>query len=223
MCGRFTLTVDPQQLQESFPWIAISKDYQRRYNVAPTQQIAIVANNGEQRIEYYVWGLIPFWAKDPNLGLRLINARSETIAEKPAFRSSFQKKRCLILADGFYEWSSSPESKAKTPMYIRLKSHKPFAFAGLWDIWTSPNGNEIRSCTIITTSPNPLMAPIHNRMPVILSPEEYQAWITPGQIQPSTLVPLLDPYPADEMEAFPVSRLVNSPNNDSPACISQII
>jgi putative SOS response-associated peptidase YedK len=219
MCGRFTLTVDPGQLQEAFPWAAISDDFNPRYNIAPTQPIAVIPNDGQNRMDFFVWGLIPSWAKDPEIGNRLINARAETLAEKPAFRSAFKRRRCLILADGFYEWKSNSGNKIKTPMYIQLISKLPFAFAGLWEIWNSRDGSEIRSCTIITTQPNQMMAEIHNRMPVILPDQHYQRWLSPEEKIAESLTDLLQPYPADQMIAYPVSRLVNSPNNDVPACI----
>jgi putative SOS response-associated peptidase YedK len=219
MCGRFTLTIEPAQLQEAFPWVDVPPGFSPRYNVAPSQAVAVLPNDGSNRLDFFVWGLIPFWAKDPEIGNRLINARSETLLDKPAFRSSFRNKRCLVFADGFYEWRKEPGSSAKTPMYIQLKSGKSFAFAGLWDIWHSPDGSEVRSCTIITTRPNSLMESIHDRMPVILDPAAHGAWLVPGQADPRELGRYLEPFPADAMQAFPVSRAVNSPKNDSPELI----
>ncbi len=219
MCGRFTLTVDPGQLQESFPWAAIPDEFPPRYNIAPTQPVAVIPNDGQNRMDFFVWGLIPSWAKDKDIGNRLINARAETLAEKPAFRSAFKRRRCLILADGFYEWQPEAGKKSKIPMYIQLISRQPFAFAGLWEIWNASDGSEIRSCTIITTQPNRMMEEIHNRMPVILAPKDYQRWLAPEEQEAGSLDHLLVPYPADEMKAYPVSRLVNSPSNDQPDCI----
>ena len=219
MCGRFSLTADVNAVQESFPWVNIPPDLTPRYNITPTQPVAVIANDGKNKLDYYTWGLIPSWAKDPEIGSRLINARSETLAEKPSFRSAFRRRRCLILADGFYEWQQQPQSKQKIPMYIKLTSGKPFGFAGLWEVWNSPDGSMILSCTIITTQPNDLMQPIHNRMPVILPPTTYETWLQPGDQNPVNLANLLAPYPADEMQAYPVSTLVNSPANDLPACI----
>ncbi len=219
MCGRFTLTVDPGQLQEAFPWVEFPEDISLRYNIAPSQPVAVVPNDGLNRVDFFNWGLIPFWAKDPKIGNRMINARAETLAEKPSFRGSFKYKRCLVLADGFYEWRKEPGTKTKTPMYLRMKNHKPFAFAGLWDNWHSSDGSEIRTCTIITTEPNTLVKEIHNRMPVILSQNVYSDWLQEGENDPSLLISFLQPYPAEEMEAYPVSRYVNSPQNDSPECI----
>jgi putative SOS response-associated peptidase YedK len=222
MCGRFTLTVDPGQLQNAFPWASIPDEFPPRFNIAPTQPVAVIANDGQNRMDFYLWGLIPSWAKDPDIGNRLINARAETLAEKPAFRSAFKRRRCLILADGFYEWKQHADKKIKIPMYIQLADKKPFAFAGLWEIWNTSDGSEIRSCTIITTRPNRLMEEIHNRMPAILAPQYYQAWISPDEQDVQSLAALLEPIPAEEMKAYPVSRLVNSPNNDIPDCIRPI-
>ena len=222
MCGRFTLTVDPGQLQEAFPWVEFPVDFPARYNIAPTQPVAVVPNDGKNRLDFFNWGLIPFWAKDPKIGYRLINARAESIAEKPSFRGSFKYKRCLILADGFYEWQTQPGTKTKIPMYIHMKDRSPFAFAGLWDNWHSDDGSEIRSCTIITTQPNELVEKIHNRMPVILPKDGYTDWIKEGENDPEVLKSLLQPYPGDEMAAFPVSTQVNSPQNDTPEVILPI-
>jgi putative SOS response-associated peptidase YedK len=222
MCGRFTLTVDPAQLQEAFPWIDVPEEISPRFNIAPTQPVAVVANNGENRLEFFTWGLIPSWAKDPSIGSRMINARAETLAEKPAFRSAFRRRRCLVLADGFYEWKQEPGSKVKTPLYIRKIGHTPFAFAGLWEAWNSPDGSNILSCTIITTGPNQLLSDIHNRMPVILPTEAYSDWLDPSERRPEDLKDLLRPYPDGELEAYPVSRVVNSPSNEIPDCIKPI-
>ena len=220
MCGRFTLTVDPADLQEAFYWVNFSNlDFAPRYNISPTQPLAVVPNTGENKLDFYTWGLVPFWAKDPAIGSRMINARSETLAEKPSFKNSFKRRRCLILADGFYEWQKVPGSKTKIPTYIRMKNGKPFAFAGLWENWHSADGSEILSSTIITTQPNELIKPIHNRMPVILPESTYELWLTPGEVAPQELSPILLPFNSDQMEAYPVSSLVNNPRNDSSNCI----
>ncbi|MEW5868788.1 MAG: SOS response-associated peptidase [Chloroflexota bacterium] len=228
MCGRFTLTADPEQLRQAFPWLNLpagAAGAQPRYNIAPTQPVAVVPNDGQRQLDYFIWGLVPSWAKEPAMGGgtgssgRMINARAETLAEKPAFRAAFRRRRCLILADGFYEWQALPGRKAKTPMYIRLKDSQPFALAGLWESWNAPDGSNLLSCTIITTQPNALLQPIHNRMPVILEPQSYDLWLDPGELPPGQLQPLLVPYPHQAMTAFPVSTQVNSPANDSPACI----
>jgi len=222
MCGRFTLTADPDELRQAFPWLNIPSAPQLRYNIAPTQPIAVIPNDGQQRLDYYIWGLIPFWAKDPSIGSRMINARSETLTEKPAFRAAFRRRRCLIPASGFYEWRAEPGSKTKTPMYLRLKSGKPFAFAGLWERWDSPDGSTVFSCTIITTEPNNLVRNIHNRMPAILDPQAYSVWLDPDELPAAKLTGLLKPYPADEMQAYEVSRLVNKPENDRADLIAPV-
>jgi putative SOS response-associated peptidase YedK len=223
MCGRFTLTADPADLQESFYWVNFGNaDITPRYNIAPTQGIPVVTNDGSNKLDFFTWGLVPFWAKDPSIGSRMINARAETLAEKASFKNAFKRRRCLILADGFYEWQKIPGEKTKTPMFIHLKDGKPFAFAGLWEDWHSPDGSQILSATIITTNPNELMAPLHNRMPVILPEAAYKQWLNPGEADPQQLSPLLQPYPAELMEAYAVSRQVNSPGNDQPECIRPI-
>jgi putative SOS response-associated peptidase YedK len=219
MCGRFTLFVDPKDLMEAFPGFAVPLEWTPRYNIAPSQPIAVIPNNHQNQIEFYRWGLIPSWAKDPTIGNRMINARAETVAEKPSFRAAYRRRRCLVLADGFYEWRKEPGRRAKTPMYIRLKSGRPFAFAGLWEAWRAPDDQTVLSCNIITTAPNSLVAEIHNRMPVILEPDAYGLWLDPAEQSPDRLDVWLRPYPASQMTAYPVSRLVNNPSNDSPDCI----
>lgn len=217
MCGRFTLTADPADLQEAFNWVNFeNNELAPRYNIAPTQALAVVANTGENKLDFFTWGLVPFWAKDPAIGNRMINARSETLADKPSFKNAFKRRRCLILADGFYEWQKKTGEKTKIPTYIHMKDGKPFAFAGLWEEWNSPDGSQILSATIITTKPNELVAPIHNRMPVILPSSTYEQWLAPGEADTHKLSMLLKPFDADLMEAFPVSRLVNNPRNESP-------
>lgn len=223
MCGRFTLTVDPADLQEAFYWVNFSNlNFGPRYNIAPTQPVAVVANTGENKLDFFTWGLVPFWAKDPSIASRMINARAETLAEKSSFKNALKHRRCLILADGFYEWRQVPGEKTKIPTYIHLQDGKPFAFAGLWEDWHSSDGSQILSTTIITTEPNELVKPIHNRMPVILPEHAYEQWLTPGEADPQELSPLLRPFDADKMETYAVSRLVNSPQNDSPSCIQPI-
>jgi putative SOS response-associated peptidase YedK len=222
MCGRFTLTVDPAQLQEAFPWVDVPAEITPRFNIAPTQPVAVVANNGEKRLEFFNWGLIPSWAKDPAIGNRMINARAETLAEKPAFRTAFRRRRCLVLADGFYEWKQEPGSKTKTPLYIHMKDGKPFAFAGLWESWNSKDGSNILSCTIITTEPNKLLEEVHNRMPVILPENAYSEWLDPSEKRPDELTQLLQPYPDGDLEVYPVSKLVNKPSNELPDCIKPV-
>ncbi len=214
MCGRYTLTVDSKELKDSFEDYTLPKEYAPRYNVAPSQPVLAIPNDGLKKADFFVWGLIPSWAKDPAIGNKLINARGETLAEKPSFRGGYKYKRCLILADGFYEWKSQPGTKTKIPHFIHLKTGKPFAFAGLWDEWNSPDGSTVRSCTIVTTLPNKLMVTIHDRMPVILKPDDYAQWLDKAPQTPQDLNPLIKPFPAELMEAYPVSVLVNSPAND---------
>jgi putative SOS response-associated peptidase YedK len=216
MCGRFALTVDPSDLQEAFPEFIIPAEGAPRFNIAPSQPILVLPNDGTNKADFFVWGLIPSWAKDPSIGSQLINARGETLGEKPSFRSAYKYHRCLIFADGFFEWQPKEGSKSKVPHFIKLKSGRPFAFAGLWERWNSPDGSEIKSATIITIAPNELMAPIHNRMPVILPKDAYTQWLDPQPQPSSRFESLLVPYPAEEMIAFPVSTLVNSPANDRP-------
>ena len=219
MCGRFTLAISPEQLVASFPWLEVPEMPPARYNIAPSQPVGVIPNDGKGRLDYFVWGLVPSWAKDPKIGNRMINARAETLAEKPSFRVAYRRRRCLIPASGFYEWKVTPGSKRKTPHYIQLKSGKPFAFAGLWENWYAPDGSQILSCAIITTRPNTLMAEIHNRMPVILPDGAYDIWLEQAEMKPEAMQPLLEPYPADEMQAYPVSTMVNNPANDAPECI----
>jgi putative SOS response-associated peptidase YedK len=219
MCGRFLLAVDPAELQDAFPQFIFKNPIDHRFNIAPSQPVLVIPNDSSFTADHFLWGLIPSWEKDPTIGSRMINARAETLSEKPSFRGPFKYHRCLILSNGFYEWRQQPGSKAKTPFFIRLKNGKPFAFAGLWDEWHSPDGSQIKSCAIITTSPNSLVASIHNRMPVILPTDTYFHWLDPSPQTSNTLQDLLIPYPADEMIASPVSSYVNNPANSGPECI----
>jgi putative SOS response-associated peptidase YedK len=222
MCGRFTLTDPDADLAVQFNLPGIP-ELSPRYNVAPTQPVAAVRIAAETTLREMVllrWGLIPFWAKDLNIGARLINARSETVAEKPAFRAAFRQRRCLVVADGFYEWQK--QNGAKQPYYIRLQDTRPFVFAGLWERWEGPGGNVIESCTLLTTQPNDLLKPLHNRMPVILRPQDYDLWLDHEVQETRTLQPLFHPYPPDAMQVYPVSRWVNSPDNDDPRCIQPL-
>ncbi|HSD82248.1 MAG TPA: SOS response-associated peptidase [Anaerolineae bacterium] len=215
MCGRYTLTVDPAELREMLELGELPTDLQPRYNIAPTQNVPVVTSAEDRKVELFHWGLIPSWAKDPSMSGRMINARAETLHEKPAYRVPFARKRCLVLADGFFEWQHV--DKSKRPFFIQLKSREPFAFAGLWDHWTSAQGEEKNTCTIVTCDPNELMSKLHNRMPVILDRSTMWEWLEPTA-SPVALRALLAPY-AGPMIAHPVSRLVNSPQNDSPDCI----
>lgn len=220
MCGRFTLTVSPEELQAAFPDFSIPGDVPPSYNIAPGQPIPVIANDGEKSLDFYLWGLIPSWTKPDKIGkYSLINARSETASEKASFKYSFRRRRCLILADGFFEWSKSISGGGKTPYYFTLKNRHPFAFAGLWDTWISPEGDPLKSACILTTSPNQTVEAVHNRMPVILDPADYQTWLDPREGKPEDFQHLLDPYPDELMQAYPVSTFVNSPKNNSPLCI----
>ena len=223
MCGRFTLASDPEMLQQVFFDFEVPMNLSPRYNISPTQDVASVPNTREKQVEFFHWGLIPSWAKDPKIGNRMINARSETLAEKPSFRNAYKRRRCLVLADGYYEWQQIPGNRTKQPVYIRLKSQKPFAVAGLWEVWQSKDMDEpLKSCTIITCPPNALLEEIHHRMPVILPADAYAQWLSPDEQPVDALQPLLVPYPGEEMEAYPVSRFVNRPMNDSPECIAPL-
>lgn len=223
MCGRFTLTVDADSIQMHFPWLEqVPHQIAPRYNIAPTQPIAVVPNDGRNTVDHFVWGLIPFWAKDPSIGSRMINARSETLAEKNSFKNAYKRRRCLVLADGFYEWAKVPGQKTKQPYYFRMEDGAPFAFAGLWEEWNSPEGSQLKSATIITTDPNPLVAKVHARMPVILHQEDYPLWLSTEEQTKDRLQPLLTAYPSEEMVAYPVSTQVNSPANESPENIVPI-
>lgn len=222
MCGRFTLTAEVGEIKERFD-IRNTFDYIARYNIAPSQEVLAVIQDGDgervgNRAGYLRWGLIPSWAKDPAIGNRMINARAETIAEKASFKHAFLHRRCLIIADGFYEWKK--ENGQKIPLRIRMKDGGLFAMAGLWDRWTSPDGKAVTTCTIITVPPNPLMQTIHDRMPAILTKEHEQVWLDRSQRDPHQLHHVLTPYPLENMEAYQVSLLVNSPKNDTPDCLN---
>lgn len=219
MCGRFALTASPEQITEQFA-LATTPQLAPRYNIAPSQPVAAVRQNRDTKqreLVHFHWGLIPSWAKDPSIGYKMINARSETAAEKPSFRNALKYRRCLVPASGFYEWQKV--GKGKQPHYIHLAESEPFAIAGLWEHWQSADGSEIESVTLLTTTPNEVMRPLHDRMPVILHPDDYSLWLDPLATQADLLQPLLRPFPAEQMTAYPVSTLVNSPSNDLPGCI----
>lgn len=226
MCGRFALIAPGETLIEQFGLSPEASStlspLSPRYNIAPTQPVLAIrlARDSEEREPaIFHWGLIPSWSKDRKFGSRLINARSETVAEKPSFRAAFRRRRCLIPADGFFEWQRN--ANRKQPIYVHSHDGKPFAMAGLWETWHAADGSVIDSCTILTTEPNELMEPIHNRMPVILESPDYDMWLHPGD-DPSVALHLLRPYPSEKMNAYPVSTLVNNPRNDSPECIKPL-
>jgi len=218
MCGRFTRTENMQHLAKLLG-LPIPPPLASRYNIAPSQLVACVRTNSETTEREWVelqWGLVPSWAKEISIGLKLINARGETVAEKPSFRKAFTHRRCLILADGFYEWKR--EGTTKQPYYIRMKDHRPFAFAGLWERWEKEDP-PIESCSLITIGSNAVMKPIHHRMPVILATMQYAEWLDTSLHETERLNTLLRPFPPEEMEAYPVSLMVNNPRNDYPECV----
>jgi putative SOS response-associated peptidase YedK len=222
MCGRFTLTRNLKELAERFS-ASVPSDATPttpRYNIAPTQNVIVVSDDGQRRLQPMRWGLIPSWAKDPAIGNRMINARAETLADKPSFRNALKKRRCIIPADGFYEWQKL--GKVKQPVHIVLKTREPFGFAGLWEHWKSPEGEEILTCTIITTEANDLLKTVHDRMPVILTREAEGVWLDPKIQEPEKLLPLLKQFPSEAMEYYPVSRQVNSPAVDQPGNIEPV-
>ncbi len=221
MCGRYAIVLDSGgSLQRRFSLEDVPGGPATHFNVAPTQTMPVVVRNSPNHVEMMRWGLIPSWAKDAAIGSRMINARAETVAEKPAFRKPFRSQRCLVPASGFFEWKR--EGDTKTPHFIHLTDEPLFAFAGLYDRWHDPNGEIVQSYTILTTEPNALMRGIHNRMPVILDREDEDLWLDPDISEPERLLPLLRSYPATAMEAYPVSRMVNSPQNDSPLILEKV-
>ncbi len=223
MCGRYTLTADLKTVAERFatppppPELASCAP---RYNIAPTQNVIVVGDDGRRFITQMRWGLIPSWAKDPSIGNRMINARAETLAEKPSYKTALRKQRCLIPADGFFEWQK--QAGVKQPVRIILKSKEPFGFAGLWDLWLSPEGEAIQSCTIVTVPANQLLQSVHDRMPAILTRESEAVWLDPRIHEPEDLLAVLKPYPSELMEYYPVSPAVNSPAVDKPSNIEPI-
>lgn len=220
MCGRFAQTHDGDNVARAFQ-LAVTPELSPRYNIAPSQTVSVIVQSrrsGDRLHHHKQWGLIPGWSQDVRVGYKLINARSETVAEKPAFRRAFQQRRCLIVADGFYEWQQAPQGKTKQPYLIRLREGALFAFAGLWERWRSSETDETRfSCTILTTTANVVMAPIHPRMPVILSPSTYDAWLDPTHYNRGNLEALLQPYDAAAMQAIAISTAVNNPQHEDAA------
>ncbi|HNS17062.1 MAG TPA: SOS response-associated peptidase [Bacteroidales bacterium] len=241
MCGRFSFSPNEILIEERFDLEVEEGLYTPRYNCAPAQNLAVISNQEPGRLSFFRWGLIPFWAKDPAIGNRMINARAEGILEKPSFRNPFRQRRCLVLSDGFFEWKRVGDSQVyrsagsqvygsagggrreeerKVPYRIVMKNGDLFAMAGIWDSWRDPEERVVHSFAIITTTPNELMQPIHDRMPVILPRRFEKEWLTSDRTE--DLLAMLQPYPAEEMEAYAVSRLVNSPANDRPEVIARI-
>ncbi len=222
MCGRFTL-ISPGEVLAEFFELVDAPTVSPRYNIAPTQAVGVVRRDRDiRRFDLMHWGLIPSWAKDPTVGNRMINARSETAATKPSFRSAVKYRRCLLPTDGFYEWKAIAGQKRKQPYYIRMADDRPFAFAGLWENWQGPDGVVIDSCTILTTEPNEMMANIHNRMPVILGPKDFAQWLDPSVQAADVIRPLFRSFAPGRMKAFPVNTTVNRPSNDTAACIEPL-
>lgn len=211
MCGRFSFSPLEKVIEDRFD-IKVEAKFKPRYNCAPSQKLAVISNEHPGVLSFYRWGLIPFWAKDAKIGNNLINAKAETIHEKPAFKNAFRRKRCLVLSDGFYEWKKI-NSKDKIPYRIHLTDEPLFAMAGIWDSWKNTDGEEVRSFSILTIGPNRLMENIHSRMPVILDRAGEKTWL--NAVDTEDLLPLLQPFPAERMTAYPVSKMVNSPANDS--------
>lgn len=219
MCGRFVRFISLEQFIKYFGLKPLG-ELPERYNIAPSEQVPAIriSPDGSRQLCLLRWGLIPSWAKEPPRGL--INARSETVSEKPSFRHAFKHNRCIIPTSGFYEWQKNGDRK--TPYYIHMANNDPMAFAGIWDAWRSPQGEVIESCAILTTSANDLVAKLHDRMPVILQPETFDLWLDPEVQDTEKLAPLLSPYPAERITSYRVSAMVNSPANDSSECIDQV-
>ncbi|MCF8367633.1 MAG: SOS response-associated peptidase [Bacteroidales bacterium] len=218
MCGRFSFSPLAKIIEDRFD-VKVDSAYKPRFNSAPSQNLAVISNQDPEHLSYYRWGLIPFWSKDPKIGNRMINAKAETITEKPSFKNCFKRKRCLVLSDGFFEWKKI-NAKEKIPYRILMRDENLFAMAGIWDTWKDPDGELINSFSILTISPNALMENIHHRMPVILNPNDEKKWL--AETPEEELKDLLKPYPAEYMTAYPVSKLVNSPTKDSPEILEQV-
>lgn len=222
MCGRYRLTTSERYLRDHFN-VEIDDDWSPRYNIAPSQQVAVIRQDPVatvRRLNRLRWGLIPSWSKNASIGYNTINARAETVVTSPSFRGSFRSRRCLIPTDGFYEWAKT--GKTKTPYCFVMADGSLFAFAGLWDRWAGPDGKPVETCSIITTMPNALIADVHNRMPVILRPDDYNLWLDPGFNNINDLSSLLVPYSAKLMRKFAVSTRVNSVKFDDPACVEPV-
>ncbi len=239
MCGRFNLRATPKEVAAAFR-VRDVPHFTPRFNIAPTQPVIVVRELGAQQLAierevpltdasedrivrsatWMQWGLVPHWADDPSIGSRMINARAESVARKPAFRAAFRRRRCLIPASGFYEWKKTPGGKQ--PYHVYLPGRKVFGFAGIWEHWCGADGSELLSCAIITTDANELVAQVHDRMPVIVPPEAYDLWLQPEGVSLHELESLLRPYPAGEMAMVPISRRINNPRNDDPECLRPV-
>ena len=220
MCGRYTLTADAESIQLAFNLDDAAGWSVPRYNIAPTQQVPVITDREPKRLSFMKWGLVPSWAKDPKIGSRMINARSETAAEKPSFRTAFKRRRCLIPADGYYEWTK--RGKKKIPMYIQHAERDIFAFAGLWESWKQPDGTWLHTCAILTTDANEKVRPIHHRMTVIVEPEYYETWLTPRELLPPEWQPLMAGPRPEQLKFHEVSTQVNRPANDNPALVAPL-
>jgi putative SOS response-associated peptidase YedK len=223
MCGRYRLSRRKQIVEEYFDTASDAEDWTPRFNVAPTQPVPVIRQNPKEpvrELSLMRWGLIPSWATDPAAAARMINARSETAATKPAFRDALKSRRCLIPADAFYEWMRT--GKTKQPYCFEVGEGELFAFAGLWDRWKDPSGSWVKTCSILTTTPNSITAPVHDRMPVILDPDSYDLWLDPGMKDVSAASDLLKPFDARQMRCFPVSNRINSAVNDDPECCQPV-
>lgn len=215
MCGRFAQKSSAKKVSKQFK-VEEMPPLVERYNVAPAQSVLVVREPDAREAVLLKWGLVPHWAKDPTIGNKLINARAETVTEKPSFREAFKRRRCLVPLEGFYEWARRGDSKR--PFYFHMRDGEPFAVAGLWEVWEG-DGDPLETCTLLTTEANGLLAGYHDRMPVILRPEDYDLWLDAGVRSAERLLPLLRPYPREEMTTYAVSLMVNSPSNDSPRCV----
>lgn len=222
MCGRFVRKSTITVIEDEFDIYEVQWAFEPSYNIAPSQDIACVIGNGGNRLVKFRWGLVPFWADDPSIGYKMINARAETVAQKKSFARPLRRQRCLVVADGFYEWRKLADGKRKVPMYVHLRDDRPFGFAGLYENWKSKGGEVLQTCAIITTRANELMAPIHHRMPVIIPPDDRRLWLDTSVQDTNVLLPLLEPYSAADMDAYSVSKKVNSPSYNEPDCIEPV-
>ena len=220
MCGRYSLVADLGELARRFEFDGDWLTFESAYNIAPTQDVLTVVGGETRRGGFMRWGLVPWWAKDLSIGSRMINARAETVAERPAFREALRHRRCLVLADGFYEWQRA--GNARRPMRVVMRSGEPFAFAGLWSVWKDQDGKRVASCAIITTTTNDLLRPVHDRMPVVLPRDMEEFWLDSAINDPEVLSSVLTPHPNDAMKVYEVSDLVNSAANDSPEVIEPL-